>query len=166
MSKILHHVLRSDASSAVILIRILVGWVFVSEGIQKFLYPAELGIGRFAKIGIPSPEIMGPFVGVVETLFGGLVLLGLGTRVAAAILIVNMIVAITSTKIPILVGHGFWGFADPKVRPGLWSMLHEARTDFSMVLGSVYLLLTGAGSGSLDQRIASRLAAQGDSAAP
>ncbi|NUP09995.1 MAG: DoxX family protein [Polyangiaceae bacterium] len=145
------------APRAVLIIRILVGWVFVSEGVQKFLFPAEVGSGRFAKIGIPMPDVMGPFVGVVETVCGSLLLAGLGTRIAAGILIVNMLVAITSTKIPILLGRGFWGFAAPKARSGIWSMLHEARTDFSMVLGSVFLLVVGAGRRSLDARIASRL---------
>jgi putative oxidoreductase len=37
----------------------LVGSVFLSEGIQKFLYPPELAAGRFTKIGIPAPETMG-----------------------------------------------------------------------------------------------------------
>lgn len=69
--------LSTSAPRSTILIRLLVGSVFLSEGIQKFLYPQELGAGRFAKIGIPSPEIMGPFVGVVEILCGGLLLLGL-----------------------------------------------------------------------------------------
>jgi putative oxidoreductase len=156
MRTILHKLLRSDAPRLVILIRVLVGWVFVSEGIQKFLYPGELGAGRFAKIGIPFPEIMGPSIGLVETLCGGLVLLGLGTRCAAAVLVVNMVVAITSTKVPILLGQGFWGFSEAKARPGFWSTLHESRTDLSMVLGSVFLLLLGAGRGSLDDRIAAR----------
>jgi putative oxidoreductase len=54
------------ATKAVLLIRVLVGWVFLSEGIQKFLLPDSLGIGRFVKIGIPWPQVMAPFVGVVE----------------------------------------------------------------------------------------------------
>ncbi len=50
----------TDAPAATFLVRILVGSVFLSEGIQKFLYPADLAAGRFAKIGIPAPEIIGP----------------------------------------------------------------------------------------------------------
>ncbi|MEX2137642.1 MAG: DoxX family protein [Pirellulales bacterium] len=143
--------MSTNAPAAVALIRLLVGGVFLSEGIQKFLYPDSLAAGRFTKIGIPAPEVMGPFVGVVEIVCGSLVLLGLGTRLAAVLLLINISVAIISTKIPILLGHGFWGFNLSKLeRYGFWSMLHEARTDFSMWLGLVFLLIVGAGSFSLD----------------
>lgn len=128
------------ASKALLLIRILVGWVFVAEGIQKFLFPAQLGVGRFVKIGIPAPQVMAPFVGAVEIVFGSLLLLGLFTRLSAIPLLGVISVAIVTTKIPLL------------ARTGIWSMLHEARTDFSMVLGLVFLMITGAGSLSLDAR--------------
>ena len=127
--------------------RFIVGWVFLSEGIQKFLLPEMLGAGRFARIGIPAPEIMGPFVGVVEIVCGGLLILGLLTRLAAIPLLINISVAILSTKVPILLGHGYWIFSLPKLpRYGFWSMMSEARTDFSMWMGLVFLLIVGAGS--------------------
>lgn len=146
--------LDTNAPRSVVLIRLVVGGVFLSEGIQKFLYPAENGAGRFARIGIPSPEVMGPFVGVVEIVCGALILAGLLTRLAAIPLIVNMLVAILSTKLPILVGHGFWGFS-LRTLPyyGFWGMAHEARTDFAMLLGSIFLLLVGAGLWSLDAKL-------------
>lgn len=53
----------SRAPAATILIRLMVGGVFLSEGIQKFLFPEALGVGRFVKIGIPYPETMSPFLG-------------------------------------------------------------------------------------------------------
>jgi uncharacterized membrane protein YphA (DoxX/SURF4 family) len=141
----------THGAAAVVLIRLMVGVVFLSEGIQKFLYPDALGVGRFSKIGIPAPEVMAPFVGVVEIVCGGLILLGLGTRLAAIPLLIDISVAILSTKIPILLGQGFWGFQLPKLeRYGIWSMLHEARTDLSMWLGLVFLLFVGAGQLSLD----------------
>jgi len=134
-----------------ILLRIAIGIVFTSEGIQKFLYPDALGAGRFAKIGIPAPEVMAPFVGVVEIVCGLLILGGLLTRLAAVPLIVDMLVAIFSTKVPILLGHGYLLFANPSgSKSGLWSMLHEARTDLAMLLGSIFLFLVGAGPWSLD----------------
>src|SRR5271154_6188662 len=85
-------------SKALLLIRILVGWVFVSEGIQKFLFPAQLGVGRFEKIGIPSPHFMAPFVGTVEIVCGTLLLVGLFTRLATVPLLAVILVAITTTK--------------------------------------------------------------------
>lgn len=154
----LRALLASDAPRSVLLVRVAVGVVFASEGIQKFLYPDALGAGRFAKIGIPAPAVMGPFVGAVEIACGLLVLVGLATRLAAVPLIVDMIVAIASTKVPILLGHGYWMFANPSVsKHGVWSMLHEARTDLSMLLGSIFLLLAGAGGWSADAWIVRRL---------
>jgi putative oxidoreductase len=125
-------------SRAVILIRIIVGWVFLSEGIQKFLFSADLGVGRFAKIGIPVPEIMAPFVGYVEVVFGICILMGIFTQYAAIPLLIDMVVAIASTKIPLLMQQGFW------------KMAHEARVDLSMLLGLVFLMLVGPGEWSLD----------------
>jgi putative oxidoreductase len=131
----------SAARSATILIRIMVGWVFLSEGIQKFLSPAALGVGRFAKIGIPAPQFFGPFVGVVEMVCGALLIVGLRTRLASVPLLIDILVAIATTKIPMLAKAGFW------------ATMHEARTDFSMLLGLIFLLIAGAGSFSLDERL-------------
>ena len=96
---------------------------------------------------------MGPFVGGVEIVCGVLVIVGLLTRLAAIPLLINISVAIVSTKIPILLGHGFWTFTLAKLpRYGFLSMMHEARTDFSMWLGLVFLLIVGPGRWSLDAR--------------
>jgi putative oxidoreductase len=139
------------AERAAFLVRLMVGSVFFLEGIQKFLYPEALGAGRFEKIGIPAPGVMGPFVGGVETLCGALLLAGLLTRLAVIPLLINISVAILSTKIPILLGHGFWTFTLGKLpRYGFLSMMHEARTDFSMLLGLLVLLIMGAGAWSVD----------------
>ena len=148
----LHRLLRTDAPGWSVLVRLIVGLVvFFPEGIQKLVFPEILGAGRFSHIGIPEPEFMGPLVGVVETLCGALIIIGLLTRLAAIPLIVIMIVAIVSTKIPILLGHDFWIFHVPKIpRYGFWSMMHEARDDFAMLLGSLYLLIEGGGKWSLD----------------
>lgn len=142
----------SQAPGWSILIRLIVGLVvFFPEGIQKLVFPDILGAGRFAKIGIPFPEVMGAFVGAVETICGALIILGLFTRLAAIPLIVIMIVAIASTKVPILLGHEYWIFHLPKqARYSFWSTMHEARDDFAMLLGSLYLLIEGGGKWSLD----------------
>ena len=146
----------TNAPRSVILIRLVVGWVFLSEGIQKFLYAAENGAGRFAKIGIPYADVMGPFVAVVEIACGTLIVFGLLTRLAAIPLIIDILVAIVSTKIPILLGHGFWGFS-LRTLPyyGFWGMFHEARTDFAMLLGSLFLLIVGGGLWSFDANLSS-----------
>lgn len=128
----------ANASAWAWLIRLMVGAVFLSEGIQKFLFPADVGAGRFEKIGLPSPEILGPLVGGFEITCGTLVLLGLFTRLAVIPLLAIMATAIYTTKIPILLKSGFW------------KMAHEARTDFAMTLGALFLLAVGAGAWSLD----------------
>jgi uncharacterized membrane protein YphA (DoxX/SURF4 family) len=137
--------LATSAPGAVVLIRLIVGAVFLSEGIQKFLYPDALGIGRFANIGIPAPEFMAPFVGVCEITCGALFLLGLLTRFAAVTMIIDMLVAISTTKVPILLDDGFW------------KMAHEARTDWSMLLASIFLLIVGAGAWSVDAYASGKL---------
>lgn len=138
-------------SPFVILIRIMVGMVFLLEGIQKFLYPDHLGVGRFIKIGMPAPEILAPLVAGIEIGAGLCVLVGLFTRPAALALCSIMIVAIVSTKIPILLGHGFWGFSlRNSPRYGFLAMAHEMRTDWAMLLGSLYLVIAGGGLWSID----------------
>jgi uncharacterized membrane protein YphA (DoxX/SURF4 family) len=132
--------LDTNAPRATILIRLLVGGVFLAEGIQKFLFPAALGVGRFTKIGIPAPQFFAPFVGVVEILCGALLIVGLFTRLATIPLIIDISVAIVTTKVPMLFRAGFWATA------------HEARTDYCMLLGLVFLLLVGSGPFSIDQR--------------
>jgi putative oxidoreductase len=155
--KSLQRILTTSAPASVILIRLVVGAVFLSEGIQKFLFANDLGVGRFIKIGIPAPQIMAPLVGVIEIVCGTLFILGLLTRLAAIPLIIDMLVAILSTKIPILLGHGFWRFSLSKLPSyGFWSMAHEARVDCAMLLGSIFLLIIGAGAWSIDARLSSR----------
>lgn len=119
------------------LLRLLVGWVFLSEGIQKFLYPAALGAGRFAHIGIPAPHFTAPLVGTVEIVCGALLILGLSTALAAVPLLIVISVALATTKLPML-KHGFW------------AAMHEGRTDLCMFLGLIAILLLGAGSFALD----------------
>jgi uncharacterized membrane protein YphA (DoxX/SURF4 family) len=129
--------------------------VFLPEGIQKLVLPEILGAGRFANIGIPYPEVMGPFVDTVEVVCGTLIILGLLTRLAAIPLTVIMVVAIVSTKLPIGAGHDIWIFHMPKfARYGFWSMPHDARDDFIMLLGSISFLIAGAGAWSLDALLA------------
>jgi len=135
----LDRLLTSNAPRTTVIIRLLVGLVFLSEGIQKFLFPEALGAGRFTKIGIPAPAFFAPFVGVVEIACGLLLVLGLATRLATIPLLIDISVAIATTKIPMLGQNGFWAAA------------HEARTDYSMLLGLIFLLVVGAGPWSLDR---------------
>lgn len=153
---------RAEAPNAAVLIRMVVGLVFASEGVQKFLYAEAQGAGRFAKIGIPAPEVMGPFVGVVEIACGSLLLAGLATRLAALPLAFNMLVALAATKLPILIGHGYWIFAHSFApKSGFWAFLHESRTDLAMLSGATFLALVGSDRWGLD-RVVSRHAASSE----
>jgi putative oxidoreductase len=131
-------ILQTDSSKTTILIRLMVGAVFLSEGIQKFLFPALRGAGRFEKIGLPAPEFLGSFVGGFEIVCGVLILLGLFTRLAAIPPLIIMLVAIATTKTEVLANQGFW------------EMMHGSRTDWAMLLGSVFLIIKGGGKWSVD----------------
>lgn len=135
---------RSNVSASVVLIRLMVGLVFLSEGIQKFLDPDVRGVGRFIKIGLPEPEFLAYFVASFEVVCGILIVLGFLTRLAVLPTITIMLVAISTTKLPLLMDEGFW------------KMAHDARTDYSMLLGSIYLLIVGAGRWSLDRRLSGK----------
>ncbi len=135
----LKKIISTDASKTTIIIRLMVGAVFLSEGIQKFLLPAIRGAGRFEKIGLPSPEFLGIFVGAFEIVCGALILIGLLTRLASVPIIVIMLVAMASTKSEVLAEKGFW------------EMMHGSRTDWAMLLGSIYLLIRGGGRWSVDR---------------
>ena len=137
-----------------IFVRLSLAGVFIPEGVQKLTHADILGAGRFAKIGIPYPEFFGPFVGWVELIAGVMFLVGYATRAAAVTIIVTMIVAILSTKIPILLGKEWGGFSLRELdRYGFLSFTHETRTDWAMLMGAIYLLLSGAGRWSLESRL-------------
>lgn len=124
-----------------ILVRLIVGLIFLSEGIQKYLFPELAGTGRFEKIGFADPAFWAYFAGTFEIICGTLVLIGLLTRLAAIPLFIIMMTAFVTTKWPILINKGFW------------TMAHEYRTDFAMTLLLVYLLIYGAGNWSVDSKI-------------
>jgi len=127
--------------SKTILIRLIVGLIFLSEGIQKFLFPELLGTGRFLKIGFSEPAFWAYFTGTFEIICGTLILIGLVSRLASIPLLIVMITAFITTKWPILIDKGFW------------TMAHEYRTDFAMTLLLVFMLIYGSGGWSIDSKI-------------
>lgn len=135
---VLQKILHTKPLHSIILIRLMVGVVFLSEGVQKFLFAEKVGAGRFQKIGLPNPQALGSIVGSFEIICGLLLLLGLLTRLATLPLIIIMLVAMATTKYPILMESGFW------------EMMHASRTDWAMLLGSIFLLINGAGKWSGD----------------
>ena len=134
-------VLATVSDRRTLLPRLIVGLIFLSEGIQKFLFPELVGTGRFEKIGFSDPAFWAYFAGTFEIICGSLILLGLLTRIAAIPLFIIMMTAFITTKWPLLMDKGFWVLA------------HEYRTDFAMTLLLIYLFIYGSGKWSIDLKI-------------
>jgi uncharacterized membrane protein YphA (DoxX/SURF4 family) len=134
-------ILSTSYDNGAVLIRLIVGLIFLSEGIQKYLFPELVGTTRFERIGFTDAAFWAYFAGSFEIICGTLVSLGLCIRLAAIPLLIIMITAFVTTKWPILVDKGFW------------SMAHEYRTDFAMTLLLIFLLIYGAGNWSIDSKI-------------
>lgn len=135
---IINSIPKTTDDNKTILVRLIVGLIFLSEGLQKYIFPDLLGTGRFEKIGFADPEFWAYLVGTFEIICGLFVLIGLLTRLVSIPLLIIMITAFVTTKWPILITKGFW------------TMAHEYRTDFAMTLLLIYLLLYGGGRWSLD----------------
>ena len=129
--------------------RLMVGGVFLSEGILKFVYTNQ-GVGRFTKIGIPAPELTANFVGTLEIVGGILLIAGLFTRVIAIPFIVEMVVAILTTKVGLYLGTSPLPLPPTLPKIGFWAVMHESRSDYAQILTSIFLLVAGPGSWSLD----------------
>lgn len=136
----MNRIIRTD-NFPTLIIRLVVGLIFLSEGLQKYIVPEIVGTGRFTKIGFSNPAFWAYLVGSFEIVCGILILLGLITRLATVPLLVIMLVAFITTKIPTLIHKDFWSFA------------HEYRTDFAMTLLLIYLLIYGGGNKSIDKTL-------------
>jgi putative oxidoreductase len=123
-----------------LIVRLAVGLIFLSEGLQKYITPEAVGTGRFTKIGFSNPSFWAYFTGTFEIICGILILMDLRTRLASIPLLIIMIVAFISTKIPFLIDKGFWSFA------------HEYRTDFAMTMLLIFLIIYGGSNRSIDQK--------------
>ena len=125
---------------ALLIIRAVTGIIFIAHGWQKlFVYGFGGVSGAFAHMGVPAPEVLGPFVALVE-FFGGIALvIGLLTRLAALGLAVNMLVAM-------LLVHIRSGFFNPG----------GIEFPLSLFAAALVLVFTGAGSLSSDRAVGAR----------
>src|ERR1700733_7105145 len=137
------------APRSTVIMRVMVGGVFLSEGILKFVYTNQ-GVGRFTKLGIPAPELTATFVGSLEIVGGILLIAGLFTRVIAVPFIIEMVVAILTTKISLYLGTSPLPLPPALPKVGFWAVMHETRSDYAQILTSIFLLVVGPGSWSLD----------------
>ena len=139
----------TDGPASVLFLRLMAGGVFLWEGILKFVYVNQ-GVGRFTKLGMPFPHFTADFVGYLE-IFGGLLLLsGLITRLIAIPFIIEMIVAILSTKISMFLGTSPLPLPPSPPQIGIWAVLHEVRSEYAQLMTTAFLLLNGPGKWSLD----------------
>ncbi len=143
--KFVHRIASTKAPGAAIFIRFSVGLIFLTQGILKFIDP-NLGVNRFTKIGFPFPDLTAHFVGTFEITCGALVVIGLLTRLANVPLLIIILTAIATTKIPELF----------RPHQGFWFAVTDARTDFAMLMGIVFLLSAGAGTWSIDSLFSSK----------
>lgn len=134
-------IIANDHRSTTVLIRFMVGFIFFTEGFQKFLFPHVRGAGRFEQMGMPAPEFLSYFVASFEVVCGILILLGLLTRLAAIPIIFIMLVVIIMTRLPILINENFW------------VMVYISKIDFAMLIGAIYLFIEGSGRWSVDQKL-------------
>jgi putative oxidoreductase len=139
----------TDGPSSTLVLRVMAGGVFLWEGILKFVY-ANQGVGRFTKLGIPFPHMTANFVGGLEIVGGLLLLGGLTTRVIAIPLMIEMVVAMLSTKISLYLGTSPLPLPPSPPTIGIWAVLHEIRSEYAQLLTTGFLLINGAGAWSLD----------------
>jgi len=141
------------APPATVLLRLMAGGVFLWEGILKFVF-ANQGVGRFTKLGIPAPALMANFVGGLEIVGGVLLIAGLLTRVIAVPFIIEMLVAMVSTKIALYLGTSPLPLPPVPPQVGVWAVLHEIRSEYAQLMVTLFLLMAGPGPWSLDALVA------------
>jgi putative oxidoreductase len=138
-----------DGPASTLLLRLMAGGVFLWEGVMKFVFVSQ-GVGRFTKLGMPFPHFTADFVGCLEIVGGLLLLSGLMTRLIAIPFIIEMIVAILSTKISMYLGTSPLPLPPSPPQVGMWAVLHEVRSEYAQLMTTAFLLLNGPGKWSLD----------------
>ena len=161
MNKVTNWVLNPpvDGPTATILLRLMAGAVFLWEGILKFVYTNQ-GVGRFTKLGFPAPHFTATADGWLEIIGGILLLTGLMTRLIAIPFIVEMIVAMASTKISLYLGTSPLPLPPVPPQIGFWAVLHEIRSEYAQLLTCAFLMIAGPGPWSLDAVLQSRIEVQ------
>jgi uncharacterized membrane protein YphA (DoxX/SURF4 family) len=164
MKKLWNWVLNppTDGPAATLFVRLMTGGVFLSEGILKFVYP-NLGVGRFTKIGIPFPVFSANFVGGLEIVGGMLLIAGLTTRLISIPFIIEMIVAILSTKVALYLGTSPLPLPPSPPQVGFWAVMHEIRSDYAQIMTCIFFLIAGPGTVSLDYYLAKAKPKEGTS---
>ena len=144
-----------DGPRAIILIRVMAGTVFFWEGVMKFVFPNQ-GVGRFTKLGFPAPHFTATADGWFEIVGGLLLLTGLLTRAVAIPFVIEMIVAMLSTKIPMYLGTSPLPLPPVPPQIGFWAVLHEIRSEYAQLFTCAFLVAVGPGRWSLDALLARR----------
>jgi uncharacterized membrane protein YphA (DoxX/SURF4 family) len=144
-----------DGPRATVLIRVMAGTVFLWEGIMKFVF-ANQGVGRFTKLGFPFPHFTATADAWFEIIGGILIISGLLTRMIAIPFIIEMFVAMASTKIPMYLGTSPLPLPPVPPQVGFWAVLHEIRSEYAQLASCAFLLLAGPGPWSVDAILSRR----------
>jgi putative oxidoreductase len=165
MKKMIHWFLHPPVTgqSSILILRLMAGSVFFWEGLLKFVYTNQ-GVGRFTKLGFPFPHTTADIIATGEIIGGLLLIFGLLTRITAFYFIIQMIVAVLTTKISLYLGTSPLPLPPVPPKIGIWAVLHEIRSDYAQILVCLFLLIEGAGRRSLDFMIytSKRMYSMGD----
>ena len=142
-----------EGPRATVVLRLMAGTVFVWEGLMKFAFPNQ-GVGRFTKLGFPAPHFTATADAWLEIIGGALLLAGFLTRPIAVPFIIEMLVAMASTKIPMYLGTSPLPLPPVPPQIGFWAVLHEIRSEYAQLLTVIFLLIDGPGQWSLDALLA------------
>ena len=132
---------------AALLTRLVIGWTFVGTGRGKLVH-FEKTAQYFASLHIPMPTANAAFIGALELVGGACLMIGLGTRIFAALLSCTMVVAIMTGDRESFAA----AFTDPE--KGLMDVV-----PIQFLLPLLWLVAFGAGAISVDRWLANRKAA-------
>jgi uncharacterized membrane protein YphA (DoxX/SURF4 family) len=142
-----------SAPRSTMLIRLMAGGVFLWEGVLKFVYVNQ-GIGRFTKLGIPAPGPTAHFVAILEIVGGLLLMSGFLTRLISIPFVIEMVVAMLTTKIGLYLGTSPLPLPPSPPQVGIWAVLHEVRSEYAQIMCALFLLTAGPGPWSIDSLLA------------
>ena len=97
---------------------------------------------------------MATFTAVLEIVGGILLITGLFTRLISIPFIVEMLVAMLTTKIAMYLGTSPLPLPPAPPRTGLWAVLHEIRSEYAQLMSAIFLMIAGPGPWSIDALLA------------
>lgn len=125
--------------AAPLVLRVVLGGLFVWHGIDKFDAGISMIEDMFRSWGVPAAGLTAPLTAIIEIVAGAALILGVMTRLSAMLLGLVMVGAIIYVKADL-------GIISSQPMPG-------AELDLAMLAGLVALIVTGPGAASVDERV-------------